>query len=79
METRNDDSQAGTTKGDADIDDAFLDIANSLSLPDPLPLSEQEAQTLDLYDQLEDLRLTRALLEAQATHEKGNASVQCGW
>ena len=73
MVSQDDSSQNQTMEGDAETDDAFVDIAKNLSLQDPLPLSDRETEVLDLYDQLEDLKLTRALLEAEAAHDKGLA------
>ena len=45
-------------------DQAFVDIAASIS-PDGPTFTDQELLVLSLYDQLHELRLEHALLEAQ--------------
>ena len=49
-------------------DQAFVDIAASIS-PDGPTFTERESLVLSLYDQLHELRLEHALLEAQQASE----------
>ena len=52
------------------IDAAFADLA-AHKPGDALPFYEIEGQILEQWDQLNELRLEKALLEAQATAPSG--------
>ena len=52
---------------DKDVADAFADLAKIRQPRDRVSCTETEQKILELYDQLSDLRLERALLEAQAS------------
>ena len=52
---------------DKDVADAFADLANIRQPRDSVSFTESELKILELYDQLSELRLERALLEAQAS------------
>ena len=55
---------------ESEIDDAFASIAQDLKVP-PLALTAQESEILDLYDQIQELRLENALMDAQISQAKG--------
>ena len=52
---------------DKDVADAFADLARIRQPRDSVSFTETEQKILELYDQLSELRLERALLEAQAS------------
>jgi hypothetical protein len=57
---------------DAELDRAFVDVTRSLPSRAPVSFTEPEQKLLDLHDQLEELRLERALLEAQQRVTEGS-------
>ena len=57
------------TSQDKDVADAFANLANTRQPRDSVSFTETEQKILELYDQLSELRLERALLEAQASPE----------
>ncbi|MCJ1325418.1 hypothetical protein MMC10_002081 [Thelotrema lepadinum] len=56
---------------ESEIDDAFASIAQDLKVP-PLALTAQESEILDLYDQIQELRLENALMDAQISQAKAS-------
>ena len=55
---------------DVELDDAFTEIAKDTKVS-TVSFSPQETEILDLYDQLQDLRLENALMNAQISQAKG--------
>ena len=65
------------TKSDSEVDQGFVAIANDVENVHEALFSDQEAEILECYDQLEDLRLQRAILEAHASNAEGKTLRQC--
>ena len=63
--------EGGSLEAENRIDDAFVEIANALPVRDRDTFSERELKVLELYDKLEDLRLGKALTEAQIELTRG--------
>ena len=59
---------------ESEIDDAFASIARELKVP-PLTFTSQEQEILDLYDQIQELRLENALMDAQISQGKGTGTL----
>ena len=58
-------------KSDKDIDAALAGFADDTWSRDALSFSPQEQRVLDLYDQLKELELEKALVQAQNDHANG--------
>ena len=56
-----------TVSQDKDDADTFADLAKIRQPRDSVSFTETEQKILELYDQLSELRLERALLEAQTS------------
>ena len=56
-----------------DTDSSFADLLRSTPSHETVLLTDREQEILDLYDQLNDLRLEHALLQVQ--HNKGRATI----
>jgi hypothetical protein len=54
-----------------EVDLAFANISPAFASRDPLSLTEQESRILALHDQLGELKLEQALLEAQLSVKQG--------
>jgi len=52
-----------------DIDSCYIDLMNSIPSRDPVLCADHEQDIVNLYDQLSDLRLECALLQAQQNKE----------
>ena len=58
---------------EVEVDHAFADISKNLNLTS-FSLTPKEAEILELYDTLKELRLESVLLEAQISQSKGSAT-----
>ena len=60
--------------GDKEVDESFAEFAKRLPSREPVTFTERETRILEIYDQLMELRLEGALLDAQSNLGRGSSS-----
>ena len=64
----------GTVYSNNEIDKRFATLSDEVEARHEVLFSEKEVEIAECYDRLEELRLQRAILEAQAANRDGKRS-----